>query len=60
MYFLFNGWGCSCYLIGVWILKDVYVCGGDLNVLLLLDWDKIDLKIVVLYGIDKGWVYLSG
>jgi hypothetical protein len=55
-----NGWGCSCYLIGARTLKDAYARGGDPNVSLPPDWNKIDPKTSAPQGIDKGWAYAPG
>ena len=55
-----NGWGCSCYLTGARTLKDAYARGGNANVSLPPNWDKIDPKTGAPHGIDKGWAYPPG
>lgn len=55
-----NGWGCKCYLSGARSLAMARRLGGDPDMQLPPDWDKIDPRTAAPVGIGKGWDFSPG
>jgi hypothetical protein len=55
-----NGWGCRCYVLGLYDMELAHTVGGDPNKKLPDGWDKIDRKTGEPAGIDQGWGYAPG
>lgn len=55
-----NGWGCRCYVLGLYDMELAHTVGGDPDKKLPEGWDKIDRKTGEPVGIDQGWGYAPG
>lgn len=55
-----NGWGCSCRISGARSAAQARRLGGDPDLQLPEDWQRLDPKTGAPVGIDRGWAYQPG
>lgn len=55
-----NGWGCSCYIIGARSIAGAKRVGGNPDIKLPPDWQKLNPRTGAPEGIDRGWDYAPG